>query len=154
MAVHLVVAYETASSPELAAALRARAVADRDAAFVLLVPATARHHLLAYRRGRELETADKMARSAMNQFESLGLNILKAIAGEADPIAAIAHELGEQEFGSIIICTHPADVSRWLRAQVPRKAQDFGLPVTHVIVRSVAQSLRASEADVSRPPLV
>jgi hypothetical protein len=131
----------------------ARAAADRGACFALLVPATARRHLLASRRGREVETAERMAQSARLELQSLGLNVIRAVPGVADPIAAIAGEVGAQSYASIIICTHPGDVSRWLKARVPQRAQEFGLPVIHVVVRSVALSMGASRPDVSRLPL-
>ena len=142
MAVHLVVAYETASSPELRAALLARAVADREASFVLLVPATPRRHLLTYRRGRDIETADKMAASAKLQLETSGLKVSRAVAGDADPISAIALELSGSQYASIIICTHPADVSRWSKARVPQRAGQFGIPLDHIVIKSVAESLQ------------
>ena len=140
MALHLVVAYETASCPELRAALLARASAEPEASFVLLVPATPRRRLLTYRRGQDIDAADKMAASAKLQFEAFGLKVLRAIAGDPDPISAISLEVRESQYASIIICTHPADVSRWSKAKVPQRAGQFGVPVKHIVIKSVAES--------------
>jgi hypothetical protein len=140
MSRHLVVAYETASSPELREALQRLSVEGRDS-FVLLVPATPIRHLLIIREGRAYETAHQLALAAKSHLEMAGLNVPKAVVGDKDPIKAIGNELAnEAAYASIIICTHPADVSRWLKMQVPVKAQAFGLPVVHVVVRSVAES--------------
>jgi len=137
----LVVAYETASSPELRAVLLTRANADSEAVITLLVPATPVRYLLLQRKGRARETAQHMALSARSQLEAAGVSVADALVGNADPIVAIREELAAKAgYRSIVICTHPADVSRWLKAGVPRRAEDFGLPVTHVVVRSVAEN--------------
>jgi hypothetical protein len=140
MSRHLVIAYETASSPELREALQRLSVEGRDS-FVPLVPATPVHHLLTIKSGRADEAAQRLALAAKSHLELAGLNVPKAVVGDKDPIKAIGNELAsEPDYASIIICTHPADVSRWLKTEVPMKAQAFGLPVVHVVVRSVAES--------------
>jgi len=152
LALHLVVAYETASSPELRAALAERAEADAQASFALLVPATPRRYLVIVRGGRANELASRMAESARAQLESAGLNVAKAVVGKPAPLDAIADELAaNSNYASIIICTHPADVSRWLKAEVPAKATGFGLPVTHVVVRSVAEAARSQPGARPQP---
>ena len=144
------VAFETASSPELRAALIQRASLDAQSAFALLVPATPRRHLLFVRDGKAEEVAQRMAQSAKSQLENAGLTVIGATVGKAAPLAAIADALAaDPNYASIIICTHPADVSRWLKAGVPQKARDFGLPVTHIIVKSVAE---AAGYRVAEPP--
>jgi GABA permease len=138
---HLIIAYETASSPELREALSKHPYVEWRDSFVLLVPATPTRHLLMIRNGRAKETAQKLALSAKNYLETAGLVISKAVVGDPDPLKAIRNELAvDSGYASIIICTHPADVSRWLKADVLSRAQTLGLPVTHVLVRSVAES--------------
>jgi hypothetical protein len=150
LARHLVVAYETAGSPELRAALLERSRTDPQSSFVLLVPATPRRYLLLMRDGRAPEIARRMADSARAQLEQAGISVEKAIVGNAAPLAAIAEEIKDDDaYASIIVCTHPADVSRWLKAGVPAKARHFGLPVTHIVVRSVAES---AGAGMTTPP--
>jgi len=137
----LVVAYETAGSPELRAVLLSRANADPRTAVTLLVPATPLRHLLLARRGRAIAVASEMPLSARSQLEAAGVPVSDALAGNPDPIVAIRDALAKDDsYRSIVICTHPADVSRWLKAAIPQRAEDFGLPVTHVVVRSVAES--------------
>jgi hypothetical protein len=54
--------------------------------------------------------------------------------GDPNPIEAISTLLEEQTFDEIIVATLPRRVSRWLRADVPSKAERrFGLPVTTII---------------------
>ena len=141
MSRYLVVAFETMTSPELRAALTQRAHIDPEGSFGLLVPATPRRHLLVRREGEAKEIAGRMADSAKSQLELAGLTVRRAIVGRASPLTAIADELAaDPGYSSIIICTHPADISRWLRAGVPVKAQQFGLPVTHIVVKSVVEA--------------
>ena len=152
MGLYLVVAYETATSPELRAELTERARSDSEAAFTLLVPATPGRRLLIPRRGQDETIAREMAESAKRQLEGAGLTVVKAVVGEADPLKAMARELqSEAGYASLIICTHPADVSRWLRAGVPSAASRFGLPVTHMVVHSVVSQTRPP---LGGPPLM
>ncbi|MGI8593915.1 MAG: hypothetical protein ACR2ML_06040 [Solirubrobacteraceae bacterium] len=55
-------------------------------------------------------------------------------------MAAIHDALGEHLCDELIISTLPRRMARWLRIDLPSKAQGFGLPVTHVEAhdRSVA----------------
>jgi hypothetical protein len=82
-----------------------------------------------------------MADSARRQLESAGLAVDRTMVGRAAPLDAIADLLADDsDYASIIICTHPASISRWLKADVPAKASQFGLPVTHIVVRSAAEA--------------
>ena len=147
------VAFETAGSPELRAALIHRASGDAETVFALLVPATPGRHLLFVRDGKATEVAQQVAQSAKRHLETAGLTITEALAGKAAPLAAIADELAANPgYASIIICTHPADVSRWLKAGVPQKARRFGLPVTHIVVKSVAEAAGYRVAELPPEP--
>jgi nucleotide-binding universal stress UspA family protein len=54
--------------------------------------------------------------------------------GAPNPIEAISALLEERRFDEIIVATLPRRLSRWLRADVPSKAERrFGLPVTTII---------------------
>jgi len=54
--------------------------------------------------------------------------------GDPNPLEAISTLLEEQKFDEIIVATLPRRGSRWLRADVPSKAERrFGLPVTTII---------------------
>jgi nucleotide-binding universal stress UspA family protein len=101
----LVVAHQTASSPELVERVTALAGADPSAEFVLLVPATATQHLLGWMEGEAMEVAGR----------------------------------GAGEYDGVIICTLPLGVSRWLRLDLPHRAErKFSLPVIHVVAAPTA----------------
>jgi len=54
--------------------------------------------------------------------------------GDPNPVEAISALLEERRFDEIIVATLPRRLSRWLRADVPSKAERrFGLPVTTII---------------------
>ena len=53
--------------------------------------------------------------------------------GPSDPLEAIADALARADYDEIIVSTLPKGISRWLRMDLPRRAQrKFRLPVTHV----------------------
>ncbi len=62
------------------------------------------------------------------------------IIGDTDPFVAIRAVVTNVGVDEIIISTLPARVSRWLRRDLPRRANEFGLPVTVVTAQ---QSERA-----------
>jgi hypothetical protein len=54
--------------------------------------------------------------------------------GDPDPLQAIRDVLGREHFDEIILATLPPGVSRWLRMDLPHRAQrSVDLPVTHVV---------------------
>jgi len=63
------------------------------------------------------------------------------IIGDSDPFVAIREAVTNVGVDEIIISTLPARVSRWLRRDLPRRVNDFGLPVTLVTAQ---QSKRAA----------
>ncbi len=62
------------------------------------------------------------------------------IIGDTDPFVAIREVVTNVGVDEIIISTLPARVSRWLRRDLPRRVNEFGLPVTVVTAQ---QSERA-----------
>lgn len=137
MTKYLVVAHETAVSPELVDAVTAQLSRTPDAAFVLLVPATPVKHLLTWEEGETREIARRRAQEATAELARHGIHLADSRVGDASPLAAIREELERSPgYDGIIISTHPPRLSRWLRQDVVRKAQSlFGLPVTHVTAR-------------------
>ncbi len=137
MARYLVVAHETVTSPELLKQVRLVQEQDRDAEFVLLVPATPVRHLL-FRRGDEHDAeavAGKRIRRAQALFAKKGLPLADARVGAADPGEAIDEEVAAHPgYAGFIISTLPAERSRWLRMDLPRRVRaKHGLPVHHVV---------------------
>ena len=137
MARYLVVAHETVTSPELMKQVRLIREQDSGAEFVLLVPATPVRHLL-YRRGDEHDAeaaASKRVHRARAHFAKKGLPLGDARVGTADPGEAIDEEItAHPGYAGFIISTLPAEKSRWLRMDLPRRLRaKYDLPVYHVV---------------------
>ena len=63
-----------------------------------------------------------------------GLDVADAKVGDGDPLAAISDECNFNEYDELIVSTLPLRISKWLRVDLPRKAEAAtGLPVTHVV---------------------
>jgi hypothetical protein len=136
MSRYLVVAHETVTNPELLAQVKEVAKQDRQAEFVLLVPATPVRHLV-FRRGREDEpqiVARKLADKARAMFTKKGVNLIDAVVGPESPIDAIDQEVrSNPDYAGFVISTLPKEQSRWLRMNLPRTVESkYGKPVYHV----------------------
>ena len=109
MSNYLVVAHQTATSPELLR--RASEIADRDsgALFTLLVPATPVVHLLTWEEGETQEVARLRAAEAKQRFESSALRVEAAKVGDASPMLAIEDELRKNpgKYDAIVLSTLP-----------------------------------------------
>src|SRR5690349_24980751 len=95
MARCLVVAHQAVTSPELLEKVSVIREQQKDAEFVLLVPATPVRHLL-FRRGDEQDaeaTARKRAERGRAVFAKKGLPLHDAKVGAADPAVAIDLEV-------------------------------------------------------------
>lgn len=145
MGEYLVVAHETAGSPQLVEELRATLQRDSQAKFVLLVPATPVSHLLTWEEGETSEVASRRAQEAFGFLTRAGLPIARTVVGASSPLLAIEQEVRSHPgfYEAIIISTHPSGLSRWLRMDVVHQAaRRTGLPVIHVESK-VAASRRA-----------
>jgi flavin-binding protein dodecin len=155
---YLIVANQTLGTGELVAKVN-DLLEQGECEFHLLVPAT---HSKSYARARRLSMlgADPVTGLPTEQLpaseEWLGpdtegldqaqrrldaqLARLKEASydvsgeiGEADPIRAINKVLSRSSFDEIILSTLPSGLSRWLRADLPRRVErETRLPVTHV----------------------
>lgn len=130
----LVVANQTAESEELLAKLRERAEQGR-CAFTILIPATP--HGISWAanmnagKGREEAAAHRDALVA--RLRAAGIEVMGAIVGDSDPLAAITDTCSVGDYDELIISTLPRHVSRWLHLDLPRKAAHAtGLPITSV----------------------
>jgi hypothetical protein len=136
MARYLVVAHQTAASPELIERARALAAEHPGAEFVLLVPATPVAHLLhTWEEGEVREVALRRARAANDALVAAGVNIVDTRIGDASPMQAVDDELSEHHgYDAILLSTFPPGVSRWLKGDLPAALRRrSGLPVEHVI---------------------
>jgi hypothetical protein len=140
MASYLVVAHQTAASPELITTLKEVAAKDAGAAFVLLVPATPVRHLLTWVGGDEQEVARRRAEEATTTLQGADLNVVQTLIGDADPLRAIEqeHQRGGP-YALTIISTLPEGMSRWLRRGLPDQVRTkLHAPVLHVTARTAA----------------
>jgi hypothetical protein len=125
MATYLLVAHQTAESPELRKAARDLTGEDPDAQFVLLVPATPVASLLVWEEGETLDVAERRARSAARHLQQGGIHLVSTQVGDANPLHAIADELrhGNRRYATIVISTLPVGASRWLGLDLPSRAR-------------------------------
>ena len=130
----LVVANRTAESPELLTALLARAVRG-PCEFTLLVPSTP--HGLAWAANTQdegNEEAEEHRKAFLDELREEGLEVAATKVGDPDPLAAICDECNFTEYDELIVSTLPLRISKWLRVDLPRKAEAAtGLQVTHVV---------------------
>ena len=139
----LVVANQTLGGGELLAAIEQRRAGGLCSVHIL-VPATRPHDLYtnmldAYRghlpddRAARTAAEDRLDRE-LAWLREKGIEADGEI-GDPDPLTAITHVLGREghDYDEIIISTLPTHMSRWLRMDLPHRAQRaFAIPVTHV----------------------
>lgn len=138
MTQYLVIAHQTANSPELLQRLCEIAAVDPSTGFTLLVPATPVAHLLTREDGETYAIARQRAEEAKALFENRGLNVVQIKVGDSSPILAIENELwaDARQYSGIILSTLPPGLSRWLRLDVHNRAErKFKLPVIPVVAQ-------------------
>ncbi|MGH8958060.1 MAG: hypothetical protein ACRDVK_05225 [Acidimicrobiia bacterium] len=135
MARFLVVAHQTADSPELSAVLRQAFDRDPTASFVLLVPATPVQHVRGWTEGEAASVALEAGERARRMLESQGVKLEAIRVGDQDPVGAAADEWNEHpEYDQVILSTFAKGTSRWLRGNaVSRLEKRLPIPVTHVV---------------------
>ena len=136
----LVVAHRTAATPALLDAVRNRA-ARSPAAFTLLVPNTARGlHRVVDPEDQEESEAQTVLDLALPLLEEAAGGHVEGLVGDPEPLNAIQDAVNLHGFDEIIISTLPTRVSRWLRLDLPSKAEGLGLPVTTVTAKERAEA--------------
>ena len=143
----LVVAHETAATPALVDAIRAR-IARGPARFHLLIPNLAEH--------AELTESERQHRHADGErMLALALPVIQdAAAGAAegsvsyrhDPMDAVEEALHDGDYHEVILSTLPHSVSRWMHVDLPHRVAHLGLPVTTVTARERAPIPTSDEA--------
>jgi hypothetical protein len=142
MALYLVVAHQTAASPELLEKLKEIDAEDADAEFVLLVPATPVGHLLTWTEGESQEVARTTAWDAAHRLRDAGLSLVDIVIGAGDPLLATEdeHRSRGRPYEATIVSTLPLGVSRWLKRDLPNRLHSkLGIDVIHVISREPAR---------------
>jgi hypothetical protein len=129
MARILVVANKTAESPELLEALKSKGTEHQ---YVLVVPASGGVLEKAADPDAAREHTQPHLDAALAKLKSEGFNVEGTI-GDSDPVAAVQDAVNFSSFDEIVISTLPLRASKWLKLDLPSKAQRAsGLPVTHV----------------------
>lgn len=139
----LILANQTASSPELTDTVREIIKKDAATEFVLLVPATPVEDLLDWQDGDNEAVAKRTAQTAKEHLEGVGAKIIRTEVGDPSPVKAIEDELQrhEETYHGIVISTLPLQRSRWVALDQPRRIERrFKLPVTHVVGHSVTMT--------------
>jgi hypothetical protein len=137
MARYLVVAHQTAGSPELAGALRQIMAGDPEASFVLVVPATPVQHLRGWTEGEAKAVAQEAGSRAEKELARQGIALEGVRVGDPDPVNAAYDEWNDHpDYQHVVVSTLPQGVSRWLSAYVAKRLERrLGLPDTHVVAR-------------------
>jgi hypothetical protein len=129
----LIVANQTATSPELIAALQQR-TRHGVVHFHLVVPALnsrLRHWLSD--SDRAVQIAHDRGQDARSKMADYGISVSVEI-GDSVPMLAIADALSRFDADEILISTLPTQRSHWLeRDLINQSSRHFGLPVAHVI---------------------
>jgi hypothetical protein len=141
MARYLIVAHQTAGSPELLERVKELAAADPAAEFTLLVPATPTDHLLHnWEEGEARQLARRRAEEATRRLAEGGVKLAAARIGAHSPLEAVGDELlARPGYDRIVLSTFPPGISRWLRGNLPAVlARRHRLPVDHVVAQAPA----------------
>lgn len=129
----LVVAHQTAATPALLEAVRERSRSG-PSRFHLLVPRRRRGgEKVSNPKNIGVHEAREVLRTALPLLsEAAGTEVTGDIGG-LDPLIAIQVALNGGHYGEIIISTLPLGVSRWLKVDLVSMAEQYGLPVHHVL---------------------
>ena len=145
MATYLLVAYQTAQSPQLLAAAQELGRDDPSPGFVLLVPATPASELMVGEEGDSTEIARRRAESARAWLQDAGVRMVDARVGDPDPVQAIADELsGDRHYAAVVVSTLPQGMSQWIRRDVVSQVRRRypSLRVDHVVSELPAAASR------------
>ncbi|MCW3029220.1 MAG: hypothetical protein JWN81_2431 [Solirubrobacterales bacterium] len=128
----LVVANRTLGGPKLLEAVRARA-SSGDVRFRLVVPQSQPSAGLVIYDEAVRESAQVRVDLALSAVASEGI-VGSGEVGDADPFLATMDAIAERRPDEIILSTHPAVHSGWLRRDLVERIENAsGLPVEHIV---------------------
>ena len=131
----LIVAHQTADSPDLVEAV-ARRAADGACTFTLLVPARSPAlHSVTNSPGDGLGEAEERLEVALPLLSEAAGEPIIGVIGTPEPLGAVQDALNVLGFDEVMISMLPVRESRWFRVELPRKVRALGVPVTEVITR-------------------
>lgn len=132
---YLVVAHRTLTSPELLQAMLDRS-GEGQSTFHLLVPEYHGGPGLTYTETSARAAARLALEEARTRFAAAGLTTTGEV-GEASPVEATATVIereGRDAFDTVLVCTLPPGVSRWLGLDAPTQIRRrCGGDVVHVV---------------------
>src|SRR5215471_7117503 len=128
----LIVAYRTAASPKLLAAVAER-VARGPCKFTLLVP---RPYW-----DPDTEEAAITLELAIPLLDAAAGSHVQGIVGPTDPYEAVRQTLEREKYDEVIVSTLPQRVSRWLHLDLPHRVERFGVPVSVVTADQAKRTL-------------
>ena len=137
MARYLIVAYQTAGSPELAERVRSLVAEAPEAEFTLLVPATPASHLHTWEEGEARQLAMRRGSEAAAGLTAIGAKVAAVRVGSHMPLDAVSDELyAHGTYAAIVVSTFPPGLSRWLKGDLPNQLRRrTRLPVHHVVAQ-------------------
>jgi uncharacterized membrane-anchored protein len=139
----LVVTDHTAVTPELLAAIRARADRGPIEARVLVPnPAPAEWHPTHPERHAKAEAARRVLAQALPALqEAAGVPVDGFVSTRHDPMDAIEELLHDEPVDELIVATAPHHIEGWLHVDLPHRAAHLGLPVTAVTRTAAAREI-------------
>jgi hypothetical protein len=136
----LVVANRTLGGETLLEAVRERAAAG-DVTFRLVVPQTQPAAGLFIYDEAVRESAQARVDLAMSLLASEGIQASGEV-GDPDPFLATMDAIAARRPDEVIVSTHPATQSGWLRRDLIERIENAsGLPVTHIVVNLAQEGL-------------
>src|SRR5262245_29646265 len=128
----LVVTDRIAASPELIAAIRARAARDEIQVRLLVPnPAPAERHPTHPERHAKAQEAREVLRETLPDLrDAAGVHIDGFVSTRHDPMDAIEEQLHDEPIDELILAVTPHHIDGWLHADLPHRAAHLGLPVT------------------------
>jgi GABA permease len=140
---YLVVANRTLGGDHILRAVRQRMLAE-PSEFWLVVPAvrpaSARTEDRSYGSDAgDYAWADSGERFAQERLDRELQRLREAgvdadgEVGDADAYKAVSRTMADKKFDEILLSIMPRARGRWLRQDLPRKLQKFGVPVTQVV---------------------
>ncbi len=130
---YLIVAHQTADSPQLLETVADIRRNDADAEFGLVVPATHVAHLGRWTQGESTTVAAEAGERARKQLAAQGVELVEVTVGDANPVYAVTDAFNRQDWDHILISTLPSGASRWVKMDVvSRLTRELNVPVTHI----------------------
>jgi hypothetical protein len=128
----LVVANRTLGGPKLLEAVRARA-ASGNVRFRLVVPQSQPSAGLVIYDEAVRESAQVRVDLALEAVAGEGI-VASGEVGDADPFLATMDAIAQRRPDEVILSTHPAESSGWLRRDLVERIENAsGLPVEHIV---------------------